>query len=277
MLFFPNCKINLGLNVIKKRSDGYHDIETVFYPVNWPDALEILENEPGSPPFSFTSSGLHIAGNMSDNLIFKAWQLMCRHMQLPPIKVHLHKNIPMGAGLGGGSSDAAFFINMINSRFEMGLSVSQKTEIASKLGSDCAFFIENKPVLAKGKGNEFSPVKVDLSPYYIAVVYPSIHSNTAEAYRGLCPKEPEQSLSHIIETKAIEEWKNSLVNDFESSLFKKYPEIEKLKEKFYQTGALYSSMSGSGSAVYAIYKSKPELTFPSEFKYFLQNPVSEIL
>jgi 4-diphosphocytidyl-2-C-methyl-D-erythritol kinase len=197
--------------------------------------------------------------------------------KMPPIQVHLYKNIPMGAGLGGGSADAAFFINMVDSKFMLDLSEAQKTEIASKLGSDCAFFLKNTPVIAVGKGNEFSEVKIDLSKYYILLVYPNIHSDTKAAYQGLSPKKAELQLKHIIENMPISQWKQFLVNDFESTIFVKYPEIKQLKEDLYTKGALYASLSGSGSAVFGIYDKMPELNFPEEFKYFLQNPDANVL
>jgi 4-diphosphocytidyl-2-C-methyl-D-erythritol kinase len=277
MLLFPNCKINLGLHVTQKRNDGFHNIETVFYPINWCDALEMIENFEAKAPIMFTSTGLNINGDIRDNLIYKAWQLISAIKPLPPIKVHLHKNLPMGAGLGGGSADAAFFINMLNQKFELNFSVEEKIEIASKLGSDCAFFIENKPVLAKEKGNVFSEIKVDLSQYYILVVYPGIHSNTKDAYQNLTPKIPLNNLKSIIETKPIVEWKDLLVNDFEASIFKIYPQINELKQLLYQSGAIYASLSGSGSAVFGIFDEKPDLALKKDFEYFLQKPISKVL
>ena len=215
MLVFPNCKINLGLNVTKKRSDGFHDIETVFYPVNWCDALEVIENKSPTQEFEFSQSGLIISGKPEDNLIYKAYKLITEKHPVPPIKVHLHKNLPMGAGLGGGSADAAFFITMLNDKFKLGLSYSEEHEIASKLGSDCSFFIKNSAVMAKGKGDEFSDITVNLSKYYILLVFPQINSNTKEAYDGIIPKTPKIDLKTIIEKVPINEWESCLFNDFE--------------------------------------------------------------
>jgi 4-diphosphocytidyl-2-C-methyl-D-erythritol kinase len=277
MLVFPNCKINLGLHVVAKRPDGFHNIETVFYPVSWCDALEILENGEHQRAFTYSQSGIPIDGKPEENLLYRAWEIISKQKKLPPIKVHLHKNIPMGAGLGGGSSDAAYFINLLNSYFDLGYSDFEKMEIASRLGSDCAFFIKNKPVLAKEKGNVFSEVQVELDSYYILIVYPGIHSNTRDAYNGLVPIVPGNDPASIIKGTGIKEWKNLLVNDFEISIFKKYPGIKSLKESLYEAGAFYSSMSGSGSAVFGIFEKEPQLKFPATCLYYLQKPKGKIL
>jgi 4-diphosphocytidyl-2-C-methyl-D-erythritol kinase len=277
MLVFPNCKINLGLNIIKKRQDGYHDIETVFYPVNWCDALEVIEPKDQIEPFVFSESGLIIQGKKEDNLIFKAWKLITEIKSIPPIKVHLHKNLPMGAGLGGGSADAAFFINLIDKKFDLKLSYHQKSELASKLGSDCSFFITNEPVLATEKGNVFSPISIDLSNYYILVVYPNIHSNTKNAYDGIVPKPSKTNLRSNIENQPINEWKKVLVNDFEETVFIKYPQIKTLRDSFYANGALYACMSGSGSSVFGIFDKEPVIKFDPAYQFYLQTPASKIL
>lgn len=277
MLVFPNCKINLGLHVVSKREDGFHNIETVFYPVNWCDALEVIENPEPGEAFIFSQSGLSISGKMEDNLLYKAWRLITAERKIPNIRVHLHKNIPMGAGLGGGSSDAACFLNVLNSQFNLNYSVLELKNMASSLGSDCAFFIENQPVYAKGRGNEFSEIEVDLSTYYILLVYPGIHSNTKEAYDGLKPKLPAHDLVTLIEKTPITRWKDTLVNDFESAIFKKYPEIKLLKENLYTAGASYASLSGSGSAVFGIFKEEPVLNLPPAFSFYLQKPEIKIL
>lgn len=267
MLGFPVCKINLGLNITQKRTDGFHNIETVFYSVKWADALEIIEG--GDQPFELFMSGLKVNGKMEENIIFKAYQLLTEKSHIPNIKVYLHKVLPMGAGLGGGSSDAAFFLKLANERLQLNLSTEQLTEMARKLGSDCAFFIKNTPVFAKGKGDEFESVDLDLSPYHILVVYPGIHSNTKEAYEGVIPAIPARSVKQII-SQPIETWKNELVNDFEKSIFKKYPEIEQLKQKLYENGAIYASLSGSGSAVFGIFKEGPEISFRENYLWFSQ-------
>ncbi len=277
MLVFPNCKINLGLNITGKRADGFHNIETVFYPVNWCDALEIIEDPAQKEPFLLTQSGILIDGKQEDNLIYKAWKHVSGLAPVPPIKVHLHKVLPMGAGLGGGSADAAFFIRLLNTRFKLGFSLDQMQEIASKLGSDCSFFIANRAVLAKGKGDEFSNINIDLSGYYILVVFPDIHSNTKEAYDGVDPKPAEKDLKNIIETTPIANWRNMLNNDFEKTVFIKYPKIKELKERFYASGALYASMSGSGSSVFGIFDKEPAVDLDKNVKFYLQTPASKIL
>lgn len=264
MILFPNAKINLGLNVIEKRPDGFHNIETVFYPIQWCDALEIVEGKDKS--FDLTITGLSVLGPMEENIIYKAWLGLNSFAKVPPIRVNLHKVLPMGAGLGGGSSDAAFFLKLANQKFNLGLSLEQLTNIARKLGADCAFFIENKPVFAVGKGDEFSSVNVNLKDYRILVVHPGINSNTKEAYHGVIPNKPLRSVKEIVENEPISNWKNCLVNDFEKSIFKKYPEVEKLKNQLYEAGAIYASMSGSGSAVFGIFKDKQTITFPDTYK-----------
>lgn len=270
MIDFPNCKINLGLNITQKRHDGFHNIETVFYPVNWSDSIEIIEG--GSQSFELFISGLKVEGNTSENIIYKAFKLISEDHKLPNLKVYLHKVLPMGAGLGGGSSDAAFFMKLANKQIKLNLSTEKLTEIARKLGSDCAFFIENTPVFAKGKGDEFEVVNVDLSQYYILLVYPGVHSNTKEAYEGCIPTQPSRSVKDIVSKEPIEKWKDLLMNDFEKSIFKKYPEIEKLKNDLYKNGAIYASLSGSGSAVFGIFKTIPEISFPENYLVHLQNP-----
>lgn len=272
MLVFPNCKINLGLNVVEKRPDGFHNIETVFYPIHWCDALEVLENKSGSGNFEYSQSGLSIEGSLETNLIYKAWQYLGEIRKIPPLKVHLHKNIPMGAGLGGGSSDAAAFINLLDTKFNLMLSPDEKYNIANKLGSDCAFFINSKPVYASDKGNVFADIKLDLSKYYILLVYPGVHSNTAKAYAGLNPVKKQQDLKKVIETNAPSTWKNLVINDFEKSIFHEFPKIESLKQQLYDQGALYASMSGSGSAVFGIFEKEPVLNFSPSYRYYLQKP-----
>jgi 4-diphosphocytidyl-2-C-methyl-D-erythritol kinase len=276
VLTFPNCKINLGLHVTSKRPDGFHDIETVFYPVSWCDALEvIIENGPDK--FRFSQTGLRIEGSYKENLIYKAWELISAGKDLPNLKVHLHKNIPMGAGLGGGSSDCATFINQLNKQFSLGFNMQEKLALASRLGSDCAFFIHNTPLYARGRGDEFGPVRIDLSKYYILVVYPHCHSNTRDAYQGLQPGPPAGELRGIIENEPVNAWRDLLVNDFEKDIFKKLPAIKVLKEQLYGNGAVYASLSGSGSAVYGLFSHQPDIAFPASYSTFLQKPASLIL
>ncbi len=260
MLIFPNAKINLGLNIIEKRDDGYHNIQSVFYPIPLLDALEVIENkEQTDQRITLTLSGIPIPGNNTDNLIYYAYYLIAKDYALPFIKVHLHKNIPIGAGLGGGSADAAFFIKLLNDKFELGLSWGEMHNYARQLGSDCSFFITNKPSYVQGKGDNYESIKLDLSNYYFALIYPAIHINTAKAYSGVKPKMPISSLEIDILKIPIEEWKDNIHNDFEVSIFPQLPEIKTIKEKLYSLGAIYASMSGSGSSVYGIFKKKTDI------------------
>ncbi|MDB4927058.1 MAG: ispE [Mucilaginibacter sp.] len=254
MIIFPNAKINIGLNITERRPDGYHNLETIFYPVKINDALEIIEAD----TLSFESSGLYIPGRMEDNLCVKGYHLLKKDHDLPPVKIHLHKNIPIGAGLGGGSADAAFFIRLMNEKFDLNLSIDQQLNYARQLGADCAFFIENKPVFAFDKGNEFESIKLDLSGYEIVLVMPDIHISTAEAYSGVKPAMVKQSLLELIYTP-ITEWKNHIKNDFENNIFKNHVEIRGVKAALYQAGAVYASMSGSGASVFGIFNKTPDL------------------
>lgn len=270
MLVFSGCKINLGLHVVEKRSDGFHNIETVFYPIKWLDAIEILQTS-DSQSVKIDISGIPIEGGVKDNIITKAYELLKKDHPIPGIEVHLLKNVPMGAGLGGGSSNAVNFIHLMNERFDLNIPPAKKLEYAKQLGSDCAFFVENKSVFAKEKGDVFEPIKIDLNNYYILVVYPNVHSNTKMAYEGVTPKKPTLSIRTIIETKPIEEWKDVLVNDFESSVFKSLPQLKDLKQELYSAGAIYASMSGSGSAVFGIFRNKPKMDLKN-YLSFLQEP-----
>lgn len=269
MICFPNAKINLGLHIIEKRTDGFHNIETVFYPIGWSDVLEAIENKQhrkGAEKISLGISGIK-AGSARSNLVTKAYRLLDEKYKLPPVKAHLHKTIPVGAGLGGGSSDAAFFINLMNEKFSLQMTQAEKTSVAAKLGSDCAFFIENKPVFASGKGDVFSAVQVDLSKYFLVVVFPAIHSNTAEAYKGVTPAKPVHEIKMLMKEN-VKSWNERLTNDFEKNLFYRFPELENIKSKFYEKGALYASMSGSGSAVFGIFEKEidvAEFGFPSNY------------
>jgi len=249
MIVFPNAKINIGLNILSRRTDGYHNLETVFYPVKIKDALEVIEaNELG-----FESTGIEIPGHANENLCLKAFELIRQDYDIPPVAIHLHKGIPIGAGLGGGSADAAFFIKLISEKFKLGLSVGQMEQYARQLGADCAFFIRNMPVFAFGKGDEFADVNLVLSDYFLVLVMPPVHVSTGEAYRGVKPKQPESSLKDLI-LDPVEKWRSSIKNDFEESIFKNHPLIRGVKSALYEAGALYASMSGSGASVYGIFK-----------------------
>lgn len=264
MLTFPNAKINIGLNITEKRSDGFHNIESVFYPVEWCDALEIIPNQNTDATNAvFQSSGLAIPGNESSNLCLKAWNLLQDRINVPPI-IHLHKVIPMGAGLGGGSADGSFMLKMLNEVYELKLSNDELKDFARKLGSDCAFFIENRPVFCYNKGDEFENFKLDLKGKFVVLVNPDIHISTAEAYSGVSPKKPEMSLKTAL-SQPISEWKKIVKNDFEENLLLKYPTIAAVKATLYQAGAVYASMTGSGSTVYGIFEQESDLksSFPN--------------
>jgi 4-diphosphocytidyl-2-C-methyl-D-erythritol kinase len=256
MIAFPNAKINLGLNIIEKRKDGYHNIESVFYPVMWQDVLEIIEYK----KLEFSTSGIQIPGNPNDNLCVKAYKMLNKDYQLPPVKIHLHKNIPIGGGLGGGSADGSFCLKMLSEKFHLMLNDEILEDYAAQLGSDCPFFIANDPCLVAGRGEVFSNIDLSLSGKSILLVNPQIHISTAEAYAGVKPGKPESSIKEIIETVPVQEWKSVLRNDFELSILPKYPLIGELKGKLYDSGATYVSMTGSGATVYAIYDNEiPDL------------------
>ncbi|QJD98459.1 4-(cytidine 5'-diphospho)-2-C-methyl-D-erythritol kinase [Mucilaginibacter robiniae] len=254
MITFPNAKINLGLNITERREDGYHNLETVFYPVQIKDALEIVE----SKMLSFQSSGIAIPGNPESNLCLKAYHLLKKDYDIPPVSIHLHKHIPIGAGLGGGSADAAFFVKLVNQHFNLSLSNEAMMEYARQLGADCAFFIENKPVFAFEKGDRFEPVQVDLSAYVIVLIMPPVHVSTAEAYGGIKPAPASRPLQELIQLP-VTEWRHHIKNDFEINIFKHHPIISNVKNALYKAGALYASMSGSGASVFGLFKQTPNL------------------
>jgi len=256
MITYPNAKINIGLNITERRADGYHNLETVFYPVKIKDALEVIESD----ELRFTSSGIEIPGRIEDNLCIKGYHLLKKDFDLPPVAIHLHKHIPIGAGLGGGSADAAFFITLMNKKFELGLSVERMQDYARMLGADCAFFIENKPVFAFERGDEFEPIKLDLSAYKIVVVMPPVQISTSEAFRGFKPAPVKESLMELIGLP-VKEWRKYIKNDFEESVFKNNAEIRGVKAALYESGALYASMSGSGASVFGIFENTPDLAF----------------
>ena len=264
MIVFPNAKINVGLHILEKRADGFHNIETVFYPIGWSDALEVIAYKGKSQNrVHFSSSGIPIPGNSQDYLCVKAYHLMARDYDLPPVKIHLHKIIPIGAGLGGGSSDAAFFIKAVNALFELGLSFGELHHYARQLGSDCSFFINNKPCFAEGKGDEMEPQEVSLKGKFLMLVKPDIHINTAMAYAGVKPRASKVSLAQQVQLP-LSKWKQQIYNQFEETVFVHSREIGGIKEKFYDLGAVYAAMSGSGSSVYGIFEQ--EIAVPSEFK-----------
>lgn len=318
MITFPNAKINIGLNIVSERPDGYHDLETVFYPINIQDALEInlqkpietglLKNLEGNPllqreneflkrtrstghrirrsidtgilrhdnqegdysegeGYSLTLVGDKVEGNPEDNLVIKALRMMRQDFELPDIDIRLYKQIPSGAGLGGGSSDCANMILLLNKRFNLRMTQSSMERYAAKLGADCAFFIRNTPVFATGIGTEMTGIDLSLKGYTLLLVKPDVHVSTKMAYSMVRCGRPEIALTDAIR-RPVEEWKDIIANDFEQSVFSLFPQVGQIKDKLYEMGAVYASMSGSGSAVYGIFRKpldKPERHFPTLF------------
>jgi 4-diphosphocytidyl-2-C-methyl-D-erythritol kinase len=258
MILYPNAKINLGLNVVEKRQDGYHNIETVFYPIGLCDVLEVEPSETCTD-YSFSSSGIAIDGDPEDNLIVKAYHLLRSGYQFPAVDISLVKQIPFGAGLGGGSSDAAFMLKALNKMFQLKATPNRLEKLAAKLGADCPVFVKNKVIFATGIGNVFTPIKLSLKGKFLLLVKPDIHVSTPEAYSLVIPEKPEVSLVDLIQ-RPISEWKDTIKNDFEKSVFANYSAIEEIKNKLYEMGAIYASMSGSGSSVYGIFETEPPRT-----------------
>lgn len=262
MIVFPCAKINLGLNIVSKREDGYHNLETVFYPIPLYDALEIKYMDEKFP--SQVACDLKVTGNAvecdeQNNLVVKAYNLLAEDYKLPRVHAHLYKHIPSQAGLGGGSSDAAFMIRLLDERFRLNIGNPEMEKYAARLGADCAFFIEAEPAYAEGIGDELMPVdgpKGNLNGYYLAIVKPDIAVSTKEAYAAITPTPTSKSCREIVR-QPIETWKEELVNDFEAPIFKLHPELAEIKEKLYQQGAKYAAMSGSGSALFGIFETEP--------------------
>lgn len=255
MLSFPNAKINLGLQITGKLPNGFHTINSCLYPIPWCDALEFVE----AKKTSFLSSGIPIPGSPKNNLVLKAHKLLKRDMPIPELSIHLHKAIPMGAGLGGGSADAAFILKNLNSHYQFFLDDSIMEDYAAELGSDCPFFIQNIPALATGTGTDLTPLPLSLKGLHIVVINPGIHISTQEAYAGVTPKSADVDLSEVLLSKDFDRWKKELVNDFESPLFKKHTVLQDLKQELYESGALYASMSGSGSTLFGIFSEAIDL------------------
>jgi 4-diphosphocytidyl-2-C-methyl-D-erythritol kinase len=272
MIFFPPAKINLGLKVLHKRTDGYHELDTCMIPVPLHDVLEILP----AKEFSFHQTGLTFEGADTDNLCIQAFNLLASVYELPPVYMHLRKIIPMGAGLGGGSSDAAWVLKGLNMLFELNLSIKQLEDYAAQLGSDCPFFIADLPQMASGRGERLIPSRVDFSGYFLKLVNPGLHVGTAEAYAGVEFSPDTPALSEILQ-RPIEEWCTVVSNDFEQSIFQRFPQISDIKEQLYAEGAVFALMSGSGSTVYGIFKEKPKQSFtdkPSCIEFIRQFPFS---
>lgn len=250
MILFPNAKINVGLDILRKRPDGYHDIATVMVPTAWRDILELVPARGSESTLTVTGRGVDCP--TEKNLVMKAYRLMERALGIPPTDIFLHKVIPDGAGLGGGSADAAFTLTGLNSLYELGLTTEQLTDMASRLGADCPFFIHNRPMLCTGTGTEMRDMNLNLSGYTLAIVKPGRGVSTAEAYAGVTPHEPEVTLEERL-TLPVSQWNRNIVNDFEASVCAKVPEIMAIKLGLQAMGADYAAMSGSGSAVYGLF------------------------
>ncbi len=278
MIVFPCAKINLGLNIVSNRDDGYHNLETVFYPVPLYDALEIKYMDPKFPsdvPCDLKVTGIDIDCDEQWNLVIRAYNLLAEDYELPRVHAHLMKRIPTGAGLGGGSSDGAYMIRLLDERFRLNIGIVEMERYAARLGADCAFFITAEPMYATGIGNILAPVDDSigfLKGLYLAIVKPGISVSTVEAYRQIKPKKPAKCCLDIVR-QPIETWREELTNDFEPPVFAAHPELGDIKEKLYDMGAIFAQMSGSGSAIYGIFKEAPENIedkFPGMFTAVMQ-------
>lgn len=249
MIAFPPCKINLGLNILSKRQDGFHNIETCFYPIPWTDILEVIP----ATQTELTFSGNSIPGNAEENLCLKAYDLLKRDFDIEPIKIHLHKIIPIGAGLGGGSSDAAYTLRLLSNIFELSLTPEQLRKYAAQLGSDCSFFTQDKPQFGSGKGEILRDLDITLKGFWLILVKPPIHISTQQAYSSVIPRSPEVSLQEVLK-QPVASWNGLLRNDFEESVCILYPQVLEIKNQLYTKGAVYASMSGSGSSVFGLFE-----------------------
>lgn len=261
MKTYPCAKINLGLYVTERRTDGYHNLETVFYPIPLRDELEVEQADLDE----LLIEGIPVAGNTEDNLVMRVVRKLREEGHpIPPLRIRLRKNIPSGAGLGGGSSDAAYMMTMLNDMFRLGLSTEEMERSVSRLGADCAFFVKSRPVLAHGIGDQFTPISLDLSSWYILLVKPDDFISTREAYQGVHPQQPQHKLAESI-LCPVEKWPELVENDFESSVFPLHPIVADIKQRLYDGGALYAAMSGSGSSVFGLFRERPSETFVDSF------------
>lgn len=265
MILYPNAKINIGLSIIEKRSDGFHELESIMMPISLFDILEITK----STDFEFIQTGLAVEGNSENNLCVKAFRLMESNFEIGQVRIHLRKQIPMGAGLGGGSSDATFVLKGLNELFQLNLSVGELQELAAQLGSDCAFFVENSSQFAKGRGEILENFPLELNDKYIKIINPGIHISTSEAFANVAMSGKRNGLLTVSESN-ISEWENVVFNDFETHLFVKYPELLEIKNQLYKEGAVFASMSGSGSTLFGIFEAEPRL---SENNYSIEKVI----
>jgi len=264
MVLFPNAKINIGLNILRKREDGFHDIETLFYPIGLKDALEFVVN--GTNKVEFNSTGIALGIHPEQNIVVKAYRLLQKERTLPGLTIHLHKVIPSGAGLGGGSADAAFFMKSLNDHFELNISSEKLKFLAGRLGADCSFFLNNTPAYATGKGDQLQPLSMSLKGYHLLLIKPSFGVETKSAYSGVVPRAYEIDFKEIV-CGELANWKDRIKNDFEENVFPQFPELSEIKSKLTEMGADYVSMSGSGSSIYGLFARKPDSTlvdFPPE-------------
>jgi len=269
MIQFPHCKINLGLSILEKRKDGFHNLETVFYPVGLKDIIEITPLSKPTQEVTFSSSGIAVPGNDADNLCVKAYQLLKKdHSHLPSIQMHLHKAIPMGAGLGGGSSDATAVIQILNKLFTLELSEDALLQYTAQLGSDCPFFLYEQPCHATGRGEILNPISLCLKDYQIVLIHPSVSISTAWAFQQIHPANKNKNIIDIIQQPIIT-WKQDLMNDFEAPILTAHPVLQSIKKELYEKGAIYASMSGSGSSFFGIFEktnSKPTFSFSAKMQ-----------
>lgn len=257
MIYFPNAKINLGLNIVSKRADGYHNLETIFYPIAIKDGLEVIINDDLKHDV-FIAEGIQVQGREEDNLVMKALQLMRQHYSFPFVEVHLLKKIPFGAGIGGGSADAAFMLRLVNDMFELNVFKEELAKLAVQLGADCPFFIYNKPMYAEGIGEKLEEIELSLYNYHLVLVKPDTFVSTKDAFSKIVPTIPSINLREVAKLP-VNEWRDVMKNDFEKSVFSLHPEVEEIKNKLYSLGAVYASMSGSGSSVYGIFEKESKI------------------
>jgi len=266
MICFPNAKINIGLEIVSKREDGFHNIVTGIYPIGYCDILEITKSD----KFKFTQTGLIIPGNGEGNLVVRAYNLLQEENDIPAVNIHLHKVVPIGAGLGGGSSDASFTLITLNQIFHLNYNLDELEKFAGRLGTDCPFFIRNQPGIAIKKGDEFKPLEIDISGHWLVVVTPNIHITTSEAYSFIVPSHGNGEWTELL-SQSTGSWKTNISNSFEDYALNEYPELNEIKNKLLNEGAIYSSLSGSGSSVYGLFKEKmnTENWFPDTYSLWI--------
>lgn len=269
MICFPNAKINIGLNITEKRKDGYHNLETMFYPIPLEDSLEIIVKENNITPYKLFVNGTEDQSIINDNIVTKAYQSIKKDYDIPPIEVYLTKQIPHGAGLGGGSADAAFMLKLMNEKFCLGIRDEDLEIRAGEIGADCPFFIRNKPTLAFERGDKFKEIDISLAGYKIILIKPNIHISTKEAFDGICPSKLKAGEIERYLKEDIKEWKKYITNDFEKTVFAIYPELEQIKNKLYDMGAIYASMSGTGSTIYGLFDTEIGGTVNINDNYFI--------